>query len=179
MRDDIIIISLTLLASFPGRAGEGKNGLVSIVCACAGISVYYSGYYAVKLAKQFTAAYAVKISRARNNRVHEYSSSCRFCLKNVASNHSVGLFTIQAIGQDLSGRLSKLLLVPVTQSDGLSQSICRTWRIADICSSLSVKRPSPTLCSASVSPWSKLETHSAILIVRATLYILCGSVHVM
>ena len=52
--------------SFPGRAGEGKNGLVSIVCACAGISVYYSGYYTVKLAKQFTAAYAVKISRARN-----------------------------------------------------------------------------------------------------------------
>ena len=101
---------------------------------------------------------------------HEYSSSCRFCLKNVASNHSVGLFTIQAIGQDLSGRLSKLLLVPVAQSDGLSQSICRTWRIADICSSLSVKRPSPTLCSASVSPWSKLETHSATI---------CGSVHVM
>ena len=30
------------LASFPGRAGEGKNGLVSIVCACAGISIYYS-----------------------------------------------------------------------------------------------------------------------------------------
>ena len=47
----------------------------------------------------------------------------------------------------------------MAQSDGLSQSICRTWRIADICSSLSVKRPSPTLCSASVSPWSKLETH--------------------
>ena len=23
-----------MLASFPGRAGEGKNGLVSIVCAC-------------------------------------------------------------------------------------------------------------------------------------------------
>ena len=131
------------------------------------------GYYAVKLAKQFTAAYAVKISRARNNRVetgHEYSSSCRFCLKNVASNHSVGLFTIQAIGQDLSGRLSKLLLVSVAQSDGLSQSICRTWRIADICSSLSVKRPSPTLCSASVSPWLKLETHPATI---------CGSVHVM
>ena len=152
----------------PRPCGGGKNGLVSIVCACTGISVYYSGYYAVKFlctAKQFTAAYAVKISRARNNHVetgHEYSSSCRFCLKNVASNHSVGLFTIQAIGQDLSGRLSKLLLVPVAQSDGLSQSICRTWRIAHICSSLSVKRPSPTLCRASVSPWSKLETHSAI-----------------
>ena len=115
--------------------GEGKNGLVSIVCACAGISVYYSGYYAVKLAKQFTAAYAVKISRARNNRVEtgrEYSSSCRFCLKNVASNHSVGLFTIQAIGQDLSGCLSKLLLVHVAQSDGLSQSICRTWLFAPL-----------------------------------------------
>ena len=23
-----------VIASFPGRAGEGKNGLVSIVCAC-------------------------------------------------------------------------------------------------------------------------------------------------
>ena len=55
-------------------------------------------------------------------------SSCRFCLKNVASNHSVGLFTIQAIGQDLPSCLSKLLLVPVAQSDGLSQSICRTCR---------------------------------------------------
>ena len=117
------------LASFPGRADAWY---ISIVCACAGISVYYLGYYAVKFlctAKQFTAAYAVKISRARNNRVetgHEYSSSCRFCLKNVASNHSVGLFTMQAIGQDLSGRLSKLLLVPVAQSDGLSQSMANS-----------------------------------------------------
>ena len=72
------------VASFPGRAGEGKNGLVWIVCACAGISVYYSGYYAVKFlcaAKQFTAAYAVKISRARNNCVetgHKYSELLPF-----------------------------------------------------------------------------------------------------
>ena len=75
------------------------------------------------------------------------------------------LFAHAWLPHDLWG--SGFVRVPVAQSDGLSQSICRTWRIADICSSLSVKRPSPTLCSASVSPWSKLETHS---IVRATLY---------
>ena len=108
--------SSSIVASFPGRAGEGKNGLVSIVCACAGISVYYSGYYAVKFlcaAKQFTAAYAVKISRARNNRVetgHEYSEllpqECRF--------KPLRWLVYQAIGQD-PGRLSKLLLVPVAQ----------------------------------------------------------------
>ena len=97
------------------------GGPWSIVCACAGISVYYSGYYAVKFLcaeKQFTAAYAVKISRARNNRVETGMNTLSSCLKTVASNHSVGLFTIQAIGQDLSGRLSKLLLVPVAQMMG-------------------------------------------------------------
>ena len=52
-------------------------------------------------------------------------SSCGFCLKNVPSNHSVGLFAIQAIGQDLPGCL---LLVSVDESDGLSQSIRRTCR---------------------------------------------------
>ena len=67
---------------------------------------------------------AVKTTAAMNS----LRSVCRFCLRVAPSKHLHGLFTTQGKSQDLPGRLSKLLLVPVIQDDGMSQYICRTCK---------------------------------------------------
>ena len=67
---------------------------------------------------------AVKTTAAMNS----LRSVCRFCLRVSPSKHHHSLFTTQGKSQDLPGRLSKLLLVPVVQDDGMSQYICRTCK---------------------------------------------------
>ena len=46
-----------------------------------------------------------------------------FCSKNCAKKHLFSLFSAQSRREDLPNRLSKVLLVPVAQNDGLSQYI--------------------------------------------------------
>ena len=54
---------------------------------------------------------------------------CRFCMKECAKRHLYNLFSAASKREDLSGRLSKLLLVPLSQNDGLSQYMCRSCNI--------------------------------------------------
>ena len=125
---------------------EGEKGLVSIVRACAEYSVYladilqYNSMTSGNNLRMTSAAgypnysrtptwpsiiiLAVKTTAAMNS----LRSVCRFCLRVAPSKHLHGLFTTQGKSQDLPGRLSKLLLVPVVQDDGMSQYICRTCK---------------------------------------------------
>lgn len=55
------------------------------------------------------------------------TDSCRFCLRNVQSNHRCRLFNILGRKENLPSHLSKLLLLPV-EEDGLSEYICRACK---------------------------------------------------
>ena len=48
---------------------------------------------------------------------------CRFCLQTVDIKHAAGLFTPKAVLEDLPGRMSRLLQVPVRANENLSEYI--------------------------------------------------------
>ena len=51
---------------------------------------------------------------------------CRLCCSSSSSTRCSALFSKEAIQRDLPGRLSNLLQLPVSDSDGLSSYLCRT-----------------------------------------------------
>ena len=53
---------------------------------------------------------------------------CRFCYEAVTSNHAINLFSQKSNLVNLSSRLSELLQLPVSLSDGLSPYTCRLCR---------------------------------------------------
>ena len=50
---------------------------------------------------------------------------CRLCCSSSSSTRCSALFSKEAIQRDLPGRLSNLLQLPVSDSDGLSSYLCR------------------------------------------------------
>ena len=67
---------------------------------------------------------------------------CRFCSEVVSSNDVVGLSTPQATFDNLAARLSTLLQLPVSATDGLSQFVCRSCKhsLLNLEEKLAVKR---------------------------------------
>ena len=53
---------------------------------------------------------------------------CRFCYKAVTSNRAINLFSPKSNLVNLSSRLSELLQLPVSLSDGLSPYTCQLCR---------------------------------------------------
>ena len=51
---------------------------------------------------------------------------CRLCCNVVTSTHCLALFSKESLQKNLPGRLSKLLELPVSSSDGLSAYLCRS-----------------------------------------------------
>ena len=51
---------------------------------------------------------------------------CRLCCSSSSSTRCSALFSKEAIQRDLPGRLSNLLQLPVSDSDGLSSYLCRS-----------------------------------------------------
>ena len=51
---------------------------------------------------------------------------CRLCCNAVTSTHCLALFSKEALQKNVPGRLSKLLDLPVSSSDGLSPYLCRS-----------------------------------------------------
>ena len=50
---------------------------------------------------------------------------CRFCGNTVLPTLSVALFTKDGLDKDLSGRISRVVDLPVSRQDGLSLYLCR------------------------------------------------------
>lgn len=57
---------------------------------------------------------------------------CRFCLQTVDIKHAAGLFTPKAVLEDLPGRMSRLLQVPVRADENLSEYTCRGCKSATL-----------------------------------------------
>ena len=57
---------------------------------------------------------------------------CRLCLQTVDIKHAAGLFTPKAVLEDLPGRMSRLLQVPVRADENLSEYTCRGCKSATL-----------------------------------------------
>ena len=55
--------------------------------------------------------------------------ACRLCASEVERSRFIDVFGIEGRKQNLSSRLSKLLVVPVDQDDGLSPFVCRNCKL--------------------------------------------------